>query len=203
MAVRRRRNYCDVMSELSFAVFETAIGPCAIVWSARGVAGVQLPEASKAATKARVLRRFPSAREAMPRPGVQDAIDDMSALLDGERRDLSGIVIDDEAVPQFNKRVYAIVRKIPPGAAITYGEIAERLGDKTLARAVGQAMGENPTPIIMPCHRVLAAGGKTGGFSAPGGIVTKLQLLTIEGAQPGGPTLFEHLPLQVAARRRG
>ena len=85
---------------------------------------------------------------------------------------------------------------------MTYGEIAERLGDKSLAREVGRAMGENPTPIIMPCHRVLAAGGKSGGFSATGGVVTKLRLLTIEGAQPGGPTLFEHLPL-VAARRRG
>jgi len=191
------------MSELSFAVFETAIGPCAIVWSARGVAGVQLPEAGEAATRARASRRYPSAREAVPPAAVQDAIDGITALLRGERRDLSSIVIDDDAISEFNRRVYAIVRKVPPGATITYGEIAERLGDKTLARAVGQAMGENPTPIIMPCHRVLAAGGKTGGFSAPGGVVTKLQLLTIEGAQPGGPTLFEHLPLQVAARPRG
>jgi methylated-DNA-[protein]-cysteine S-methyltransferase len=191
------------MSDLSFAVFETAIGACAIVWSARGIASVQLPEASEAATKARVSRRFPSAREAVPPLAVQDAIDGMTALLRGERRDLTRIVIDDAALSDFNRRVYAIVRQVPPGATITYGEIAERLGDKTLARAVGQAMGENPTPIIMPCHRVLAAGGKTGGFSAPGGVVTKLQLLTIEGAQPGGPTLFEHLPLQTAARRRG
>ncbi len=167
------------------------------------MAGVQLPEAGEAATRARVLRRFPGAREAGPPSPVEDAIDGMAALLRGERRDLSSVVIDDAAVPQFNRRVYAIVRTIPPGKTMTYGEIAERLGDKTLARAVGQAMGENPTPIIMPCHRVMAAGGKTGGFSAPGGVVTKLQLLTIEGAQPGGPTLFEHLPLQVAARRRG
>ena len=191
------------MSDLSFAVFETAIGACAVVWSAGGVAGVQLPEASKAATKARALRRYPGAREAMPPLAVQDAIDGMTALLRGERRDLTSIVIDDGDVPEFNRRIYSIVRQIPPGATITYGEIAERLGDKTLARAVGQAMGENPTPIIMSCHRVLAAGGKTGGFSAPGGVVTKLQLLTIEGAQPGGPTLFEHLPLQVAERRPG
>jgi methylated-DNA-[protein]-cysteine S-methyltransferase len=83
---------------------------------------------------------------------------------------------------------------------MTYGEIAERLGDKLLAREVGQAMGENPTPIIMPCHRVLAANGKTGGFSAPGGVATKLRLLSIEGAQPGGATLFDDLPL--AARPR-
>jgi methylated-DNA-[protein]-cysteine S-methyltransferase len=90
---------------------------------------------------------------------------------------------------------------VPPGATITYGEIAERLGDRLLARDVGRAMGENPTPVIMPCHRVLAAGGKTGGFSASGGVVTKLRLLSIEGAQPNGPTLFEDLPL-VARRRR-
>ena len=103
-------------------------------------------------------------------------------------------------MPEFNARVYAIARNIPPGATMTYGEIAERLGDKSLSREVGQAMGENPSPIIMPCHRVLAAGGKTGGFSAPGGVVTKLRLLTIEGAQPGGPTLFEKLPLMTRRR---
>ena len=183
------------MSDPSFALFETAIGDCAVVWSSRGIAGVELPEASEDATRCRVLRRFPSAREAAQPSAVQNAIDGMMALLRGERRDLASIVIDDDNVPEFNRRVYAIVRQIPPGATITYGEIAERLGDKTLARNVGQAMGENPTPIIIPCHRVLAEGGKTGGFSAPGGVITKMRLLTIEGAQPNGPTLFEGLPL--------
>ncbi len=190
------------MPDLSFALFETAIGCCGIVWSARGVAGVQLPEASAAGTRARVQRRFPSAREAPPSPEIGQAIDGITALLRGEARNLTGVTIDNAGVPEFNARVYAIARRIPPGATMTYGEIAERLGDKALARAVGQAMGENPTPIIMPCHRVLAAGGKTGGFSAPGGIVTKLQLLTIEGAQPGGPTLFDRLPLQARRHRR-
>ena len=189
------------MTELGFTLFETALGPCGIVWSARGIAGVQLPETSEAATRARILRRYAGAREQTPPAEVQRAIDGIVALLAGEPRDLTGIAIDDDAFPEFNRRVYTIARTIEPGATMTYGEIAERLGDKTLARAVGQAMGENPTPIIMPCHRVLAAGGKTGGFSAPGGVVTKLQLLTIEGAQPGGPTLFERLPLE--ARRRG
>ena len=189
------------MTKLGFAVFETAIGTCAIVWSARGIAGVQLAETSAAATVARVLRRFSGAREETPRADVQQAIDGIVALLAGERRDLTGIAIDEERISDFNRRVYAIARAIPPGATMTYGEIAERLGDKLLARAVGQAMGENPTPIIMPCHRVLAAGGKTGGFSANGGVTTKLRLLTIEGAQPGGPTLFERLPLE--ARRSG
>ena len=181
--------------EQRFALFESAIGVCGIVWSARGVCGVQLPEKDTAATRARIQRRHPAAVEAAPTPAVQRAIGGIVALLKGEKRDLSDVVIDDEKISEFNRRVYAIARKIPPGATMTYGEIAEKLGDKMLARDVGQAMGENPTPIIMPCHRVLAAGGKTGGFSAPGGVVTKLLLLTIEGAQPGGPTLFDHLPL--------
>ena len=185
----------------SFALFETAVGTCGIVWNARGICGVQLPESDAAATRARVNRRHPAATEAAPTPEVQRAIDGMIALLTGEKRDLTDIAINDEGQTEFNRRVYAIARKIPPGATMTYGEIAERLGDKKLARSVGQAMGENPTPIIMPCHRVLAAGGKAGGFSASGGVVTKLRLLAIEGAQPGGPTLFEDLPLQVRQRR--
>ncbi len=186
----------------SFALFETAIGTCGIIWSARGVCGVQLPEKDAAATRARVHRRHPAANESAPTPEVQRAVDGIIALLAGEKRELTDIAIDDEGQTEFNRRVYAIARKILPGATMTYGEIAARLGDKALARAVGQAMGENPTPIIMPCHRVLAAGGKAGGFSASGGIVTKLRLLTIEGAQPNGPTLFDRLPLEAARRRR-
>jgi len=189
------------MSASSFTVFETAIGACAVIWSARGIVGVQLPEANEQATRARVTRRFAGIQEAAPPPDVQRAVDGIVALLAGEKRDLTDITIDDKGQTEFNRRVYAVARKIPTGATMTYGEIAECLGDKTLARAVGRAMGENPTPIIMPCHRVLAAGGKTGGFSASGGVVTKLRLLTIEGAQPNGPTLFESLPLE--ARRRG
>jgi methylated-DNA-[protein]-cysteine S-methyltransferase len=191
------------MPKLNFALFETAIGCCAIVWSARGVAGVQLPEASEAATRARVLRRFPSAAEVPPSREISQAIDGITALLRGEARDLTGVAIDITGAPEFNARVYAIARSIPPGATMTYGEIAERLGDRTLAREVGQALGQNPCPLIVPCHRVLAAGGKGGGFSAGGGLVTKLRLLTIEGAQPGGPTLFDHLPLVAPRRRRG
>ena len=188
------------MPALDFTIFDTAIGACGIAWSARGVYAVQLPEVSRAATRARLIKRYPQALEAPPPSAVRAAIEAIVALVAGERRDLAGIVIDDEGTPDFNKRVYAVARKIPPGQTLTYGEVAERLGDKLLARAVGQALGENPCPIVMPCHRVLAASGKTGGFSAPGGVDTKLKLLTIEGAQPGGPTLFENLPLE--ARRR-
>jgi len=188
------------MTSQNLALFETAIGTCGIVWTARGICGVQLPEKDLAATRARLHRRHPTAVEAVPSAEAQRAVDGIVALLSGEKRDLTDIAIDDERQAEFNKRVYAIARKIPPGQTMTYGEIAERLGDKSLARDVGQAMGENPTPLIMPCHRVLAAGGKTGGFSAPGGVVSKLKLLTIEGAQPNKPTLFEHLPLAVKRR---
>jgi len=188
-----------VMPALDFTIFDTAIGACGIVWSARGVFAVQMPEADAATTRARLIKRYPQALEALPPAPIRHAIDGVVALLAGEARDLADIVIDDDDTPPFNKRVYAVARAIPPGKTLTYGEVAERLGDKALSRAVGQALGENPVPIIMPCHRVLAAGGKSGGFSAAGGVATKLQLLTIEGAQPGGPTLFDRLPL--AARR--
>ena len=194
--------YIAPMIDQRFALFETAIGVCGIVWTTRGVCGVQLPEKDAGATRARVHRRHPAAVEAVPSAEARYAIDGIVALLSGEKRELTNIAIDDERQAEFNKRVYAIARRIPPGQTMTYGEIAERLGDKTLARAVGQAMGENPTPLIMPCHRVLAAGGKTGGFSASGGVVTKLRLLTIEGAEPSGPTLFDHLPLATKRSQR-
>jgi methylated-DNA-[protein]-cysteine S-methyltransferase len=189
-------------ASLAFALFDTALGTCGVVWSARGIAAVQLPEADEPRTRARIAKRFPQARETSPPGDVQHAIDGMVALIAGEPRNLTDIVIDDAGTPEFNRRVYAIVRAIPPGQTMTYGEVASRLGDPLLARDVGKAMGENPTPIVMPCHRVLAAGGKTGGFSAPGGVITKLQLLTIEGAQPGGPTLFDRLPLEKAPSTR-
>ena len=186
----------------SFAIFDTAIGACGIVWNARGVAGVQIHDGTEAATRSRLLRRFAGAQEAKPPVHVQQAIDGVVALLRGEKRDLNDVTIDTEDLPELNRRVYVIARTIPPGSTLTYGEIAERLGDKLLAREVGQALGQNPIPLIVPCHRVLADGGKTGGFSAPGGVVSKLRLLTIEGAQPNGPTLFDNLPLVAKRGRR-
>ncbi|HEY6701213.1 MAG TPA: methylated-DNA--[protein]-cysteine S-methyltransferase [Pseudolabrys sp.] len=186
----------------SFAIFDTAIGPCGIVWNARGIAGVQIHDGTESATRARLLRRFAGAQETAPPAQVRRAIDGIVALLRGEKRDLNDVAIDTGDLPEFNRKVYDIARTIPPGSTLTYGEIAERLGDKLLARDVGQALGQNPIPLIVPCHRVLAAGGKTGGFSAPGGVVSKLRLLTIEGAQPNGPTLFDHLPLAAKRGRR-
>jgi methylated-DNA-[protein]-cysteine S-methyltransferase len=189
------------MSDLGFALFDTAVGCCGVVWSGRGIVGVQLPERSEDATRNRVRRRFPAARGTAPPAAVQRAIDDMVALLKGEPRDLGGVTIDLRGVPDFHRRVYAAARTIGPGATATYGEIGERLGDRNLARDVAQALSQNPCPIIVPCHRVMAAGGKTGGFSAPGGVRTKLRLLSIEGAQYGAPMLFDRLPWATSNRR--
>ncbi len=187
---------------LQFAFFDTAIGQCGIVWSARGIAGVQLPEKSAHATHGRLLRRFAQAREAAPPPEVQRAIDGIVGLLCGEPVELSGVTLDEDRVPEFNRRVYDVARSIRPGATLSYGEIAERLGDRTLARDVAKALSENPFPLVVPCHRVLAAGGKMGGFSAPGGVRTKLRLLTIEGAQTDAPVLFDRLPWVAPPARR-
>jgi methylated-DNA-[protein]-cysteine S-methyltransferase len=133
---------------------------------------------------------------------VQRAIGDIVALVGGERRDLNHVTIDIGTAPDFYRRVYDVARRIPAGATLSYGEVAERLGDRNLARDVAEALSQNPCPIIVPCHRILAAGGKPGGFSGPGGVATKLRLLTIEGAQPEQPMLFDRLPLATARRRR-
>lgn len=167
----------------SSAMFETAIGPCGIAWGDAGVTGFQLPERNAAATRRRMAVRFPEAANAVPPPDVRRGIDAIVALMRGECVDLAFIPLDMDGVPEFHQRVYEIARTIPAGTTLTYGEVARRLGDASAARAVGQALGRNPFAVIVPCHRVTAARGKTGGFSAPGGRVTKLTLLAIEGAQ--------------------
>jgi methylated-DNA-[protein]-cysteine S-methyltransferase len=175
------------MTAYGFALFDTAIGRCGIAWSDRGVVGVQQPEAGDGETRARMLRRFPTAGEVTPPPDVQRTLDRIVALLDGEASDLSVVPLDMEGVPPFHRRVYEVARRIPAGATLSYGEIAARLGAPGAARAVGQALGHNPFPIVVPCHRVLAASGKLGGFSAHGGAATKLRMLAIEGARVNGP----------------
>jgi len=175
-----------------FALFDTTIGRCGIAWGERGVIVVQLPEGSESRTRARLLARCPQASETRPPADVQRAVDAMVALLTGKPSDLTDVELDLERVEPFDRRVYAIARAIKPGATLSYGEIASRLGDRTLARDVGQSLGRNPFPLVVPCHRVLAAGGKVGGFSANGGVTTKLRLLSIEGARTSDvPTLFD------------
>lgn len=162
---------------MGFAWFDTEIGRCGIGWSEQGIDGVWLPG--------------PCARqvEGTPTATVRAAIDRIRALLTGVADDLTDIELDLSGASEFHRRVYAIARKVPPGKTTTYGEIALQLGDLGLSRAIGQAMGDNPCPIIVPCHRVLAADGKPGGFSAPGGVRTKMRMLAIEGAAT--PSLFD------------
>ncbi|HEY1724460.1 MAG TPA: methylated-DNA--[protein]-cysteine S-methyltransferase [Steroidobacteraceae bacterium] len=170
------------MTQHSYALFQTAIGGCGIAWGRDGIVALQLPASTQSATLARLLRAHPGARLQRPDPARQRVIDDIVALLAGEPRDLRQARLDLSAVPPFHRQVYEVVRAIPPGRTRSYGEVAALCGDRQAARAVGQAMARNPIPIIVPCHRVLAAGGRSGGFSAPGGVTTKLRLLTIEGA---------------------
>jgi methylated-DNA-[protein]-cysteine S-methyltransferase len=176
--------------------FMTAIGACAIAWSDEGVVGVQLPEADEAQTLARLGRRFPTAAPHRPSPAVLEAIDRITALLRGEPDDLVTIKLDFGPAANLDRRVWEIARGIAPGRTRAYGEIAAELGDPALAREVGGALGRNPAPIIVPCHRVLAAGGKIGGFSAHGGVTTKRRMLAIESAlADGDPDLFRPLRL--------
>ena len=179
--------------DATFTLFDTAIGPCALVWRGESLIGSALPAASPDATRDAVRRRFRGAREGAPPPWPVSVIERMQALLRGAKDDLADIALDLGGVPAFNQRVYAVARAIPPGRTLSYGEVAAKMGEAShAARAVGEALGANPLPIIVPCHRVLAAGSQAGGFSAPGGTRTKLRLLEIEGAPLGGaPGLFD------------
>jgi methylated-DNA-[protein]-cysteine S-methyltransferase len=180
------------MTDQHFALFDTPIGICGIEWGPRGINGVQLPMGSDEKTRARIRQRHGDISEAAPSAEVQHAIDRIVRLLAGQRDDLKDIALDLDGVPDFNRCVYDIARSIPPGQTMTYGDIAKRLGGVELARDVGQALGRNPCPIVVPCHRVLAAGKKPGGFSARGGVDTKLKMLAIEGAAVNHtPSLFD------------
>ncbi|HEY8615265.1 methylated-DNA--[protein]-cysteine S-methyltransferase [Phenylobacterium sp.] len=166
-----------------YALFETAIGSAGIAWSEAGLVACHLPEANAETARRGFLRRFPEALEAEPPAALEPTISGIQALMRGEKADLSKAPLDLTRTPEFHARVYEIAQAIPPGETLTYGEVAVRLGDKLLAQQVGQALGKNPWPIVVPCHRVTGSGGKLGGFSARGGAQTKLKLLAIEGAK--------------------
>ena len=169
-----------------FTLFETPIGTCSLVWRGDEIVGLRLPEASPAARgrASRAAGRTPRSRRRRRR--CRRVIDRVLALLAGEAVDLGDVPLDFGAAPDFHQRAYEVARTIPPGQTMTYGEIAKRLGVPHESREVGQAMGKNPIAIIMPCHRVLGADGKMGGFSANGGVATKRRILEIEGASAVG-----------------
>lgn len=191
------------MTAQGFTLFDTVIGRCGLAWGERGLIGVQLPENSPGAAWARLRKRFPDAVEAEPSAEMEAIIERIRDLLAGGRDDLSDIPLDLDGQSTFNLRVYEIARAITPGDTSTYGEVAKAMGEPGAARAVGKALGENPWPIVVPCHRVLGSSGGMGGFSAPGGAETKARLLTIEKAKTSEmPTLFE-MEFSVAPPRGG
>jgi methylated-DNA-[protein]-cysteine S-methyltransferase len=166
----------------NYHIFDTAIGWAGLAWADNGLTAAHLPERDPALVRKSFARRVPDATEGEPTPEIAELIEGVRALMRGEKPDLSAARIDLARVPDFNAKVYEITRRIPAGETLTYGAIATKLGDRLLARDVGAALGKNPWPIIVPCHRVTAAGGKLGGFTARGGADTKLRLLEIEGA---------------------
>jgi methylated-DNA-[protein]-cysteine S-methyltransferase len=165
-----------------FAVFETEAGFCAIGWTGAGIARFQLPDGSAAAAERNMLRRFPNARQETPPAEVAAVIAAAQRYFAGEAVDFSGIAVDLDGQDEFFRKIYAATRAVGYGKITTYGTLAKELGaGPEAARDVGQAMAKNPVPLIIPCHRVLAAGGKVGGFSAPGGSNAKLKMLALEG----------------------
>jgi methylated-DNA-[protein]-cysteine S-methyltransferase len=168
-------------------LFDSAIGECGVAWSSRGLVGVQLPEKDRGATELRLAVKCHSIHADDAPPWIQSVISDIQRYLAGQKVDFSAITVDLDGIDDFRQKLYEALREVGFGRTTTYGDLAKKLGstDWEGARDVGEAMGRNPMPIVIPCHRVLAAGGKLGGFSAYGGPSTKQKLLALEGIQLG------------------
>jgi methylated-DNA-[protein]-cysteine S-methyltransferase len=189
------------MAGRGYTIFDTGIGRCGIAWSNAGVVGVQLPEAREIETRKRLFQLYPDAREMRPPVTVEIAIEGIVALLRGEPSDLSDTTLDMTGIHAFNARVYDIARTIPRGETRTYAEIASTMRASGAVHSVAQAIARNPFMIIVPCHRVLEAGGYADKISPNGGAISKRRLLSIEGAHPiSSKTLFDVL-LPVAPPR--
>jgi methylated-DNA-[protein]-cysteine S-methyltransferase len=170
-----------------FHIFRTAAGFCAIGWSDRGVARFQLPTRTAEAAERLLLRRLPGARAASPAP-VAGVIAAATDYFEGGRPDFSGLELDLDDVDPLFRSIYDALRHVGWGSTTTYGALAKQVDPGPEgARHVGEAMAKNPIPLIIPCHRVLAAGGKVGGFSAPGGAATKVRMLELEGVRLAPP----------------
>jgi methylated-DNA-[protein]-cysteine S-methyltransferase len=168
-----------------YCLVDTAIGACGVGWSERGVTRMQLPEADRGATESR-LRRFTRSQEAhAPPPPVAAVVADLVRYLRGDKIDFTPVALDLADVDPFYRKVYDAARGVGWGQTASYGDIARAAGSPGAARAVGQALGRNPCAIIVPCHRILAAGKRVGGFSAFGGTTVKARLLALEGVSAG------------------
>ena len=174
------------MSTLHYFIFETASGFCGIAWNDAGITRFQLPAKSAKAAERLMLRRAPGVQPGVPTPMVGEAVAAVRRYFQGNETDFSELELDLDGQDEFFKRVYAAARRIKWGQTTTYGDLAKELGaGPETARDVGQAMARNPIPLIIPCHRVLAAGGKIGGFSAPGGAAAKIRMLGLERVEFG------------------
>jgi methylated-DNA-[protein]-cysteine S-methyltransferase len=185
----------SVDHETRYCLFDTAIGSCGVAWGARGLTRLQLPEADRGATERRLRARAAKVSEAPPAE-IDRLIAEVQCYMTGCRVDFAAVEIDLANIDPFERKIYAAARTIPWGQTLTYGELARQIGSPDAARAVGRALGRNPVPIVVPCHRILAKGHRIGGFSAPGGTFTKERLLALEGVRieagtPLLPGLFE------------
>jgi methylated-DNA-[protein]-cysteine S-methyltransferase len=171
-----------------YLIFETAGGFCGIAWNNVGITRFQLPTRSAEAAERTLLRRVPDAERGAPTPEVIEAVAAVKRYFEGEETDFSGFKLDLGEQDPFFKRIYAAARRVGWGHTTTYGSLAKELGaGPEAARDVGQAMAKNPVALIIPCHRVLAAGGKVGGFSASGGSAAKIRMLELEGVHVESP----------------
>jgi methylated-DNA-[protein]-cysteine S-methyltransferase len=185
----------------AYIIFDTAIGRCGIAWGQSGIVGVQLPEAREIETRRRLFKLYPEARETRPTPNAEAAIEGIVALLRGETVDFSDVTLDMGGIRVFDQRVYQITQRIPRGETLTYSEIAVRLGASGALRSVAQAVARNPFVVIVPCHRVLDAGGYTDKMSPHGGLVSKRRLRSIEGAGSSANKTLLDVLLPVAPPR--
>lgn len=179
------RMLTEADTPMHYCLFDTAIGAVGVAWSTDGITRLQLPESSRSSTERRLRGRSVSTVKGQPPPPIERAIDDVQRYMAGERIDFADTTLDLTGVGPFHRSIYEALRRIGWGETTTYGALARQAGDPGAARAVGQAMGRNPVPVIIPCHRVLASGGKAGGFSAFGGADTKQRLLALEGVRLG------------------
>jgi len=182
------------MKQDAYCLFETPLGACGIAWREHGTSRIppvvtffQLPEATRSLTDARIAGRSGGRKARVPPPRIAGIIEKVQKHLHGDAQEFLDIAVDLDATGPFARQVYDAARKIPAGRTRSYGELAADMNRPTASRAVGQALGRNPVPLIIPCHRVLASGKKPGGFSAHGGLETKAKMLEIEGATIGLP----------------
>jgi methylated-DNA-[protein]-cysteine S-methyltransferase len=185
----------------NYAIFDTGVGRCGILWSEAGIVSVQLPEAREIETLRRLFRLYPEAHEQRPPPMVEAAIEGIALQLRGGTSDLSDVTLDMTGISAFNQRVYQFTRAVPRGETRTYNELATQMRRPGAEHSVAQAIGRNPFMIIVPCHRVLETGHYADKNSPFGGTISKRHLLSLEGTRPiASKTLFDVL-LPVAPPR--